>query len=134
LVNHVEWDLGPNVSYDSTAFRDELDASVSTPQSPRRLRNKGDIDAAFAQAAKTIDAHYYVPHLAQTPMEPPVATARFDGDHLEVWTPTQNPDAAQQMAGVVAFDIPFEKWELETTKEEMRKKVTLHMPLIGGGF
>jgi isoquinoline 1-oxidoreductase beta subunit len=106
--------------------------STSNPGKPVRYRGD-DVDAALAGPG-TVDAHYYVPHLAQTPMEPPVATARFDGDHLEVWTPTQNPDAAQQMAGVVAFDIPYEKWELEETKAEMRKKVTLHMPLIGGGF
>jgi isoquinoline 1-oxidoreductase beta subunit len=132
----IEWDLSSpvaadNARYDSTAFRRTLEESTSKPGKPVRYRN--DVDAAF-MGASTVEAHYYVPHLAQAPMEPPVATARFDGDHLEVWTPTQNPDAAQQMAGVVAFGVPFDDWETEKTKEEMRKKVTLHMPLLGGGF
>lgn len=132
----IEWDLSSpvaadNARYDSTTFRRTLEESTSKPGKPVRYR--GDVDAAFAEA-RTVEAHYYVPHLAQAPMEPPVATARFDGDHLEVWTPTQNPDAAQQMAGVVAFGIPFEEWENETTKEEIRRKVTVHMPLLGGGF
>lgn len=132
----IEWDLGSpvaadNARYDSTTFRRTLEESTSEPGKPVRYR--GDVDAALA-GANTVEAHYYVPHLAQAPMEPPVATARFDGDHLEVWTTTQNPDAAQQMAGVVAFGVAFETWEDEGTKEEMREKVTVHMPLLGGGF
>ena len=133
----IEWDLSSplaseNARYDSAAYRRTLEENTSKPG--RRVRHRGgDIDAALA-GGKIVDAHYYVPHLAQTPMEPPVATARFDGDRLEVWTPTQNPDVAQIMAGVVAFGIPYDEWELEKTKEEMRKKVTLHMPLLGGGF
>lgn len=133
----IVWDLSSSIAadnarYDSTEYRRTLLESTSNPGMPVRYRGDG-VDAALA-GPDTVDAHYYVPHLAQAPMEPPVATARFDGDHLEIWTPTQNPDMAQQMAGVIAFGIPFEDWETETTKEEMRKKVTLHMPLLGGGF
>ncbi len=132
----IEWDLSSpvasdNARYDSTTYRRTLEESTSKPGKPVRYRD--DVDAVFP-GANTVEAHYYVPHLAQAPMEPPVATARFDGDHLEIWTPTQNPDMAQQMAGVVAFGVPYEEWETETTKEEMRKKVTLHMPFLGGGF
>jgi isoquinoline 1-oxidoreductase subunit beta len=132
----IEWDLSSSVAadnakYDSTAYRRYLEDSTSNPGIPVRYRGD-DIDASFGP--NIVDAHYYVPHLAQTPMEPPVATARFDGNHLEVWAPTQNPDTAQTMAGIVAFDTPYEKWDDEATKDELRKKVTLHLPLIGGGF
>ncbi|HYC92801.1 MAG TPA: molybdopterin cofactor-binding domain-containing protein [Thermoanaerobaculia bacterium] len=131
----IQWDLtspmaADNARYDSTEYRRTLQESTSKPGRPVRWR--GDVDGALG--GTTVEAHYYVPHLAQAPMEPPVATARLAGDHLEVWTTTQNPDMAQQMAGVVAFGIPYDNWELEKTKEEMRKKVTLHMPLLGGGF
>jgi isoquinoline 1-oxidoreductase subunit beta len=132
----IEWDLSSpvaaaNARYDSAAYRQTLKASTS--EEGKTVRSRGTVgDASFA--GNVVEAHYYVPHLAQAPMEPPVATARLDGDHLEVWTPTQNPDMAQQMAGVIAFGVPFESWELEETKEAMRKKVTLHMPLLGGGF
>jgi isoquinoline 1-oxidoreductase subunit beta len=137
LRRTIEWDLSSavaaeNARYDSTAFRRTLEESTSKPGKPARYRGD-DLDAAFS-GASTVEAHYYVPLLAQAPMEPPVATARFDGDHLEVWTPTQNPDAAQQMAGVVAFGVPLEEWETDETKAQMREKVTLHMPLLGGGF
>lgn len=132
----IEWDLSSeiaadNARYDSTAYRRTLEESTSQPGRPVRYRD--DFDATFP-GVNTVEAHYYVPHLAQAPMEPPVATAVLKGDHLEVWTPTQNPDMAQQMAGVVAFNIPYDQWETDDTKAEMRKKVTLHMPLLGGGF
>jgi isoquinoline 1-oxidoreductase beta subunit len=133
----IVWDLSSSVAaenarYDSTEYRRTLLESASNPGNPVRYRGD-DVDAALA-GPNIVDAHYYVPHLAQAPLEPPVATARFDGSHLEIWTPTQNPDVSQYMAGNIAFGIPYEKWEDEETKEEMRKKVTLHMPLLGGGF
>lgn len=133
----IKWNLGSalaakNALYDSGTYRTTLEQS--TAKSGRRVRGRGDTDQGFARATKVVEAAYYVPLLAQTPMEPPVAIALLKGDHLEVWTPTQNPDVAQFMAGNVAFGIPYEKWEAEETKAEMRKKVTLHMPIIGGGF
>jgi isoquinoline 1-oxidoreductase beta subunit len=133
----IVWDLSSplaalNSSYDSVQYRGKLEKW--TDETGLVVRNRGDFDGRFAPGANTVEAKYYVPHLAQTPMEPPVATAVLRGDHLEVWTPTQNPDVSQQMAGVIAFGVPFEEWELEKTKEEMRRKVTLHMPLLGGGF
>jgi len=133
----IKWNLSSpvasdNAGYDSGAYRGSLEESTSEPGIAVRYR--GDVDAGFAQASRIVEAGYYVPHLAQAPMEPPVAIARLEGDHLEVWTPTQNPDVAQYMAGFIAFGIPFEEWENEKKKEEVRKKVTLHMPLLGGGF
>jgi len=137
LKTTIKWNLSSpvasdNARYDSATYRRTLEESTSNAGIPVRYR--GDLDSGFAQATSVVEAGYYVPHLAQAPMEPPVATAVLRGDHLEIWTPTQNPDVAQFMAGFVAFGIPFEEWESETRKAEMRKKVTLHMPLLGGGF
>jgi isoquinoline 1-oxidoreductase beta subunit len=67
-------------------------------------------------------------------MEPPVAIALFKNDGLEVWAPTQQPDAAQQMAGRLAFGIPESEWAKEETVAKIRKTVKLHLPLMGGGF
>ena len=79
-------------------------------------------------------AVYYVPHLAQTPMEPPAAIAVFNGGRMEVWAPTQNPDAAQQLAGQVALGIPACQPKDEECQQKMRAAATLHMTLLGGGF
>ncbi|HYK06054.1 MAG TPA: molybdopterin cofactor-binding domain-containing protein [Thermoanaerobaculia bacterium] len=133
----IVWDLSSEVAaankdYDSVKYRRTLEESTAKPGI--HVRHRGDVDSGFAQAASVVEAGYYVPHLGQAPMEPPVATAVLKGDHLEVWTPTQNPDVAQWLAGFVAFGVPADKWEDEAAKAEMRKKVTLHMPLLGGGF
>ncbi|HMI84757.1 MAG TPA: molybdopterin cofactor-binding domain-containing protein, partial [Polyangiaceae bacterium] len=75
---------------------------------------------AFTKAAKTVEAEYVVPHLAQMPMEPPVAVARFTNGRAEVWAPTQNPQANRT-------DVA----KLLGLAEE---KVTINVTLLGGGF
>jgi isoquinoline 1-oxidoreductase beta subunit len=128
----VQWDFGPNGAYESSAYRKELEASTNAPG--KVVRKKGDVDAALASAVKTVEAGYYAPLIAQAPMEPPVAIAVYKNDGLEIWAPTQNPDAAQQYAGRFAFNIPMSQWEDEKVVEKIRKTVKVHMPLLGGGF
>src|SRR5690606_24606792 len=65
----IQWDDGPNAGYDSVAFRKQLEAANRRPG--RRVRDDGDVDQAFAAAAKKVSADYYVPHLAHATMEPP---------------------------------------------------------------
>jgi isoquinoline 1-oxidoreductase subunit beta len=53
-------------------------------------------------------------------MEPPVAVARVDMGGCEVWTPTQNPQAARaEVAKALGID---------------ESKVAIHVTLLGGGF
>ncbi|HYC59885.1 MAG TPA: molybdopterin cofactor-binding domain-containing protein [Thermoanaerobaculia bacterium] len=116
----VQWDLGPNASYNSDAFRETLQESTSKPGKPVRWR--GDVDGALGSAAKTITADYYVPHLAQTPMEPPAAVARFDNGKWEIWTPTQGPELAQHYIGLAMLEPDPVKgllW-LATEPDELR--------------
>jgi isoquinoline 1-oxidoreductase beta subunit len=114
----ITWTDGDNGSYDSAAFRDELLASVRHAGTPRR--KVGDVDAAFAKAAKVVEAEYLVPHLAHLSMEPPVALARVDGDKAEVWAPTQDPQTARDDVAAL----------LKLKKDD----VTIHVTLLGGGF
>ncbi|HEX7679643.1 MAG TPA: molybdopterin cofactor-binding domain-containing protein, partial [Thermoanaerobaculia bacterium] len=106
----VEWDLtglgAMNANYDSDAFRKDLSANTAQPSKP--VRWKGDVD--FAAAAKVVDAEYYVPHLAQTPMEPPVAVAVYDNDQWEIWAPTQGPELAQHYVGLAMLEPDPMKW------------------------
>jgi isoquinoline 1-oxidoreductase beta subunit len=132
LRPHIQWNLGTNQSYESSAYRKELEGSTAAPG--KTVRKKGDVDGAFASAAKVIEAGYYVPLLAQAPMEPPMAIALLKNDGLEVWAPTQNPNDAQLMAGRLAFGIPESEWQTDETVAKLRKTVTVHMPLLGGGF
>jgi isoquinoline 1-oxidoreductase beta subunit len=114
----ITWDPGPNGSFDSTAFREQMLESVRAPGT--KVRDLGDIDAAFAKAAKTVEAEYVVPHLSHLQMEPLVATARISGGTAEIWAPTQDPQGNREDVAKL-LGIPEDK-------------VTIHVTLLGGGF
>src|SRR6266545_1593832 len=114
----IQWDDGPNGSYDSAQFRKTMETAVSGPG--KVVRNNGDVDAAMAQASKRIDASYYIPHLAQAPMEPPTATARVTNEDCEVWCSVQAPEAIRTDLAK-RFNLPVDK-------------IIVHPLLLGGGF
>jgi len=114
----VEWNDGANGSYNSDAFKQQLLDTVNSPQS--HVREKGDALARLNNADDKLMADYYVPHLAQAPMEPPCATALFSNGAVEIWAATQNPQA--DMATVAAM-LGIEQ-----------DKVTVNVTLLGGGF
>ncbi|MEI9406641.1 xanthine dehydrogenase family protein molybdopterin-binding subunit [Mesorhizobium argentiipisi] len=80
----------------------------------------GDAEAAFAAAPVRICAAYNTPREFQAAMEPHGLIARWEGDELTIWEPSQWLDG---MARTYAewFSIPFEN-------------VRLVSPYIGGGF
>ena len=114
----IDWDNGPNASYDSDEFKKQLQETARKPG--KVWRNQGDVDAEFAKGGKIIEADYYLPHLAHASMEPPIALADVRGDRVEAWTCTQNPQAVQESIGG-ALGIP-------------KENVTCHVTLLGGGF
>ena len=116
----VEWDFGANGAVSDASieklFREGL-AATNLPDA----RKIGDTTAAFATAAKVIEAEYSSPYLNHATMEPQTCTAWFKPDGtLEVWTSTQNAEASMAAASEVA-GIPQEKIEV-------------HKPMLGGGF
>ncbi len=114
----VEWDDGANASYSSETYDAALLASAQA--GGRVVRDEGDVDAAFADATRTVEANYELPLLSHAPMEPPCALARVTDDLCEVWAPTQNPQTAQDMlAGEFGLS---------------RDQVVVHVTLLGGGF
>jgi isoquinoline 1-oxidoreductase subunit beta len=114
----IQWEDGPNGSYDSAQFRQTMEVAASRPG--KVVRNNGDVDAALAGASRRIDASYYIPHLAQAPMEPPTATARVTNESCEVWCSVQNPEAIRTDLAK-RFDRPLDK-------------IIVHTLLLGGGF
>ncbi|TIP02248.1 MAG: xanthine dehydrogenase family protein molybdopterin-binding subunit [Mesorhizobium sp.] len=80
----------------------------------------GDAEAAFAAAPVRICAAYNTPREFQAAMEPHGLIARWEGDALTIWEPSQWLDG---MARTYAewFGVPFEN-------------VRLVSPYIGGGF
>jgi isoquinoline 1-oxidoreductase beta subunit len=116
----IEWDDGPNAAYDSAAFRQQQAAAVKV--SGTVVRNDGDTlkTIADAPASRRHGAEYFVPHLAHATMEPPVATALVNDQGCEIWTSTQNPQAALDGAAA-ALGLKAEQ-------------VKLNVLLLGGGF
>jgi isoquinoline 1-oxidoreductase beta subunit len=114
----VEWDLGPNAVHDSATYRKTLQETAR--RTCKVVRNDGDVDSAFAKAAKVHEAEYYVPYLAHASMEPPVAVAEFKGGKVTAWAPTQNPQAVQETVAKAVGLKP--------------EDVTCHVTLLGGGF
>ena len=114
----IEWDDGPNASYDSIAYRKELEAASLKPG--KVVRNAGNIEEAMASADSTLEASYYLPHLSQSPMEPMVAIARFKDGACEAWGPSQAPQVTRERIGE-RLGLSFDK-------------VTFNVTLLGGGF
>src|SRR6267142_517115 len=114
----VNWDNGPNETYDSAQYKKELQETARKPA--KVIRSEGDVDAAFAKSGKMMEADYYVPLLAHTSMEPMVALADFRDGKATIWAPMQNPQAAQDIVSK----------ELGIAKEN----VICHVTLLGGGF
>ncbi|WP_439543562.1 molybdopterin cofactor-binding domain-containing protein [Hyphomicrobium sp.] len=114
----VEWDLGPNATYDSAAYTKEMSATAAKPG--KVIRNQGDVDAAFAKAKQVFSEEYHAAHLVQAAMEPLVASARIKDGKAEVWAPVQSPYGARK-------DIA------EALKMKI-EDVVVHVTLLGGGF
>jgi isoquinoline 1-oxidoreductase beta subunit len=114
----IDWDLGPNASLDSVAYKKTLQETAR--KACKVARNDGDVDAIFKTATKVHEAEYYVPHLAHASMEPPVAVAEFKNGKVELWASTQNPQAVQDTVAKAMGLKPAD--------------VTCHVTLLGGGF
>jgi isoquinoline 1-oxidoreductase beta subunit len=115
----VEWDEGPNAKLSSAdvaaTLREGLDAKEAF------IGNEhGDVRAALASAARRIEAVYSYPHQNHATMEPMNATARWTPEGCEVWTPTQNGEAALA-ATAEAAGLPASKCDV-------------YKQLLGGGF
>ena len=96
----IDWDNGKNGAVNSASmmqyYRDGL-----TQSEPAVARNDGNTLAALA-SAKVIEADYYTPYLAHATMEPMVCTALLDGDKLDIWASTQNPESTLTAAASTA--------------------------------
>ncbi|ESX11570.1 xanthine dehydrogenase family protein molybdopterin-binding subunit [Mesorhizobium sp. LSJC264A00] len=110
------------VSYDETPAIVDLSDAKAGDGIPIAAMTKewGDAQAAFAAAPVRVCGAYNTPREYQAPMEPHGLIARWEGDKLTVWEPSQWLDG---MARTYAewFGVPFEN-------------VRLVSPYIGGGF
>jgi isoquinoline 1-oxidoreductase beta subunit len=114
----IEWDSGPFTSHDSSTYDAELKTAARNPGTVIRKRGQGE--AAFASAAKVVEAEYFVPYLAHAPMEPPVALVDANVRPVKVISPVQDPN---QTRHYVAEVLGLQKADVECTAT-----------LLGGAF
>ncbi|WPO39057.1 xanthine dehydrogenase family protein molybdopterin-binding subunit [Tardiphaga sp. 42S5] len=92
-ANHAAWLIV--VRYEQAAARtrfEDAKADATTPDSLMIERNRlkrGDTDAAFRNAAGSVDAVYRTPWHNHNPIEPNAATIAWQGDRLIVHDATQ---------------------------------------------
>lgn len=115
----IEWDEGPNAQVSSATIAAVLKEGLDAKDAV--AGNKvGDVEAALKSAAKVVTATYSYPFQNHATMEPMNATAKYTPQRCEVWTPTQNGEAALAAASE-ASGLPPAQCEV----------YKLH---LGGGF
>jgi isoquinoline 1-oxidoreductase beta subunit len=114
----VEWDESQAEKRGSAELFAEFRALAARPG--LKARRDGDPDAAFAAAARTLEAVYEFPFLAHAPMEPLDCVVKLADGECEAWAGSQIQTLDQ---GTIAhvLGIPPEK-------------VRLHTLLAGGSF
>jgi isoquinoline 1-oxidoreductase beta subunit len=115
----IEWDYGPNAGASSAKFAEVLKAGLDARDAVAG-NDVGNARAALAAAPRRIEAVYSYPHQNHATMEVMNATVRWTPERCEVWTPTQNGEAALAAASEAA-GLPLAKCDV-------------YKLLLGGGF
>jgi isoquinoline 1-oxidoreductase beta subunit len=113
----VTWAAGPAATFDSERFRAELAEATRKPGIVTRAEGAGRKALA---TGRRLEALYEYPFQAHAPVEPMNGTARVRSDRAEVWVPTQAAGRARaEIAKALGLALDA---------------VTIHVPLVGGGF
>ncbi len=115
----IEWDFGENANVSSASILEFLREGINLKKAPVS-RHEGDVDSAFASAAKTVEAEYYAPYLDQATMEPQNCTVLYTDKQVDVWAPSQNSEATAVVTAETAA-VPV-------------SQVEVHKVHLGGGF
>jgi isoquinoline 1-oxidoreductase subunit beta len=108
----VKWDKGALPEMDSAYVEKSLMEDLDKPGSS--VLKTGDAKKVIGEAAKKVEATYYVPCVAHTTMEPMNCTAWVTAERCEVWAPTQMQTGALGVATKIS-GLPGEKVHVNTT-------------------
>ena len=115
----IVWDLGEGAKASNATIAAWLKEGLDLDDG--LVGNKGgDVKAGLASAAKKVEAVYAYPYQHHVTMEPQNATVLYTPEKCEVWTSTQNGEAALATASE-ACGLPVQKCEVYKT-------------FLGGGF
>ena len=121
----VSWTPTPHDRVSSADIARDADQALKTA-SGTGFVDRGDAAQALAEAARSgsggrvIEARYHAPYLAHAALEPINCIAQVRDGRVNLWVPTQSASLARWRAAQVAG--------VDT------EHVTLHQPLLGGGF
>src|SRR5438128_7929443 len=114
----VDWDETEAFRLGSNEIMAEYKRLAATPGLP--ARKEGDVGAAFASAARTLEAAYEFPYLAHACMEPMNCVVQLAPDACEIWNGEQFQSIDQ---GAVAAVLGLKP-----------EQVKLNMLYAGGSF
>jgi isoquinoline 1-oxidoreductase beta subunit len=115
----VEWENGGKDKVSSESIQAYLREGIEQKTAPV-ARKDGDVEQAFANAHKVLEADYTTGFMNHATMEPQNAAALYTPDKLEVWVGTQNGEASIA-AAADASGLPLQK-------------IYVHKMHAGGGF
>jgi len=113
----IRWDEGPGAALDTATIYARLEQAKD--RAGTVIKKAGDAATALART-KPIEAVYTSQMLAHVPLEPPNCLALVSASGVDVWTSTQFPPRARDVAAQTAGVAP--------------ERVRVHPQFIGGGF
>jgi isoquinoline 1-oxidoreductase subunit beta len=116
----VQWDEGSAAQQSSAQWAQQAKQLSTDQASARKLKNDGDVSAAFTGGAKVVEAAYSYPFISHAPLEPRNCTAHFKDGRLEFWSNTQLPARASSLISKV-LNIP-------------ESNISIHLLRAGGSF
>lgn len=117
-VLQIDWEK--EVELESSTDHDALFSRMMNQPDAEVRRKDGDIQKAFQEAYKIVEAEYQCPFLSHAPMEPMNFFAHVQADKVELVGPTQTPQAAQNQVAKLLGVAP--------------EKVSVELTKMGGGF
>jgi isoquinoline 1-oxidoreductase beta subunit len=115
---NVNWNKGVLPEMNNDYIEKFMDEELNKPM--LSVVNTGDPKKAFSEAAKKVEANYFVPFVAHVTMEPMNGTADVRPDRCDVWAGNQLATGLQNMASTIS-GFP-------------RENVSVYTPLLGGGL
>lgn len=115
----VDWDES-DAAKDSSSAAAARARELAQGDGATEIVSNGDVDAAFAGAARTLSAFYEYAFVSHAQLEPQNTTAWWRDGRMELWAPSQTPQRAE---AAVAKVLGVEA-----------EAVTLHQMRAGGGF
>ena len=116
----IVWDES-EASKDSTSAFSARARKLAASYPAKAEDNVGNVDNAFAGAAKTVEAYYDYSFVSHTTLEPMNTTAHWHDGTIEIWSPTQQPNRGLPLVQAALGNLPDDK-------------VVIHQTRAGGGF